>query len=106
MADKLAKDTDFLLVAHHVCENINKCRDQERVFRAGYGDNGIVLVYKADDLNQDIIQDIMKLCLDAYTLHGGKQTISLKFYKETAREEVRWFSGIKPFIYLQMKGEK
>ncbi|MCL1981015.1 MAG: hypothetical protein FWG62_08085 [Proteobacteria bacterium] len=106
LADKLARDTDALLVEHHVCEDINKCKAQERVFRGGYLNNGIVLVYKAGDLSQETIQDIMKLCLDAYVLHDRKQTISLKFFRETVQEEVRWFSGVKPFIHLQLKGEK
>jgi len=48
----------------------------------------------------------MKLCLDAYTLHGGKQVIILHFYRESMKEQVRRFSGVNPFIHLQLKREK
>ena len=106
LAVKLSKDTYALLVEHHVCEDINKCRAQERVFGGGSPDRAGVTVYKAGDLSQETIQDIMELCLNAYVLHGGKQTISLKFFRETMKEEVGWFSGVKPFIHLQLKGEK
>ncbi|MCL1981016.1 MAG: hypothetical protein FWG62_08090 [Proteobacteria bacterium] len=106
LANKLANDTDALFVGHHVCKDINTCQAQRRVHSGGGPDLAIVNVYKAGDLNQEMIQNIMKLCLDAYTLHGGKQTISLSFFKETAEEKVRWFSGVKPFIHLYMKGEK
>ena len=106
LAVELTKNTYILLVKHQVCEDINKCRAQERVFRGGSPDRANVSVYKTNDLSWAAIQDIIKLCLDAYVLHGGKQTITLQFFRETIRERNARFSGIKPFIHLQLKGEK
>ena len=106
LAVGLVKNIDVLLVEHHVCENINKCRSLERVYGGGSPDIAKITVFKADDLDRETIQGIMKLCLDAYVLHGRKQSIILRVYRETREEQVAWFSGVKPFIYLEMKGEQ
>ena len=85
LADELAKNTYALLIKHHVCEDINKCRSQERVFRAGSSRYAVVNVYIAENLNQVVIQDIVNLHLEAYERHERSQTINLNFYRETMK---------------------
>ena len=51
LAVKLAQDTYVLLVEHHVCEDTNECRVQERVFAGGSPDRAGVVVFKAGDLS-------------------------------------------------------
>jgi len=104
LAVAIAKDVDLLLVEHRVCKNINQCQSPLRVSAGGTPNQANVSVYEAGDLSPAIIQGIVMLCLDAYALHATKQTIILKFFRETSKETNAWFSRTNPFIYLELKG--
>ena len=105
LAVTLAKDELYpLLIEHHVCENIHQCRSPRRLSAGGTHNQASFAVYRSGDLSPEAIQDIMKLCLDTYILHAGKQSITLKFFRETSEEVNALFSHIKPFIYLELKG--
>jgi len=107
LAVALARDGLYpLLIEYHVCEDVNQCRSQRRVFAGGTSNQANVGVYKAGDLSPAVIHEIMKQCLEVYTLYARKQTVTLRIYNETAEEVNAFFSRVKPFIYLELKGDE
>lgn len=106
VADDLGKKTLGILVKRGLCGDVNECRKQERAFRGGTPDHAMISIFRASDLDQSTIVEIMQLCVDAYHANGNKVTVELTFYRETRKEKVAWFSGVAPFAHLILKGDE
>jgi len=104
LAVAIANDITPLLMKHNICENIRQCYEQTWKTQGGNSTQAHIRVYKADNFSSAAIQDIVRLCLDAYALHKQKQSITLRFYRENAVKANAWFFRAKPFIYLELKG--
>ena len=103
LSDKIVS----ILIKHNICSDpIRDCRTQERVFG---GETTRIIhptLYRASELNQETISEIIAVCFDAYNEKGHKKTVELTVYKETADQQIRWFSGVEPMIHIIFKGDK
>ena len=93
------------LISEGVCKARNNCGGKEFVFFRGGAPHEIYIsVFRSNDLKPSIISEIIELCAEAYYHHDKKMTVNLKIYTETIKERNAWFSGVRPFINLKMKG--
>lgn len=103
LSDKIVS----ILIKHNVCSDpIRDCRTQERVFG---GETTRIIhptLYRASELDQETIGEIISVCFDTYNQGNRKKTVELTVYKETSRERTRWFSGVEPMIHIIFKAEK
>ena len=95
-----------MLVSEGICNTRNNCSAKELVFHRGTADKIYISVFKSNVLGPSIISEIIKLCTEKYYQHNKKITVNLKVYNETIRERNAWFSGVKPFINLTLKGKE
>ena len=80
---------------------------------SGVPGNYTVWLHRSDEIPQQAILDIVKLCMDFYQQRGRKETFRLLIYRES-REEWRksllfgigYFARIKPFFELNIEGAK
>ena len=80
---------------------------------SGVPGNYTVWLHRSDEIPQQAVLDIVKLCMDFYQQRGRKETFHLVIYRES-REEWRkslflgigYFAGIKPFFEFTLEGAK
>jgi|GEM_PF-1832909 len=96
-----------ILIKHNVCSDpIRDCRTPGRIF-GGETTKGIwPSLYRASELDQEIIGEIIAVCFDTYNERDRKKTVELTVYKETLEQQTRWFSGVEPMIHIEFKAEK
>lgn len=69
-----------------------------------------IYLSQSDDIPQQAVLDIVKLCLDFYEQRGRKERFRIKMYRETQEERrqamtLGLFGGLKPYFELTI-GEK
>ncbi|MBU0483512.1 MAG: hypothetical protein KKB30_03235 [Proteobacteria bacterium] len=105
LAAQLAKETIAILVKQGVCATLPECTSQEWVKMSGTPDLAIIYVFQAESLKSETIGEIINLLLDSYNKNQQRIEIQLNVYK-SKHEYNKIFNRAKPFIYLELKGEK
>lgn len=105
-------------ISHEAIEVLKKHGmpvEHDRVGNYWFSDSYIpgdytIFLNQADEIPQQAVLDIVKLCLDFYEQRGRKERFRIKMYRETQEEErqsrfLGVFGGVKPFFELTI-GEK
>lgn len=96
-----------ILIKHNVCSDpIRDCRTPERIFGVETSKEIDSSLYRASELDQETISEIIAVCFDTYNEKGRKKTVELTVYKETWNQQIKWFSGVEPMIHIIFKAEK
>jgi glutamate racemase len=101
---QLVRESIDILIMHDVCDRATRCKSEERVLRAGTEQTVRLYIYKAVDLSEAAIGDIVRLYAETYEYHNKKKTIIAKFYKEPHRTGL--FKQPTPYISILFQGEK
>ena len=104
LAAQLAKETEAILVKRGACASLLDCNRQERVTWAGSPDSFSISIFQASSLGNETVGEIVVLILKSYESNRQVTEARLKLYKETIQQRNKLFSGIKPFLYLELKG--
>lgn len=80
---------------------------------SGVPGNYTLWLYRSDEIPQEAVLDIVKLCVDSYHQRGRKETFHLAIYRESKEEwrkslflGIGYFAGIRPFFELSLEGAK
>lgn len=88
-------------------------RDQPWFAISGIPGSYTIWLYRSDEIHQQAVLDIVKLCMDFYEQRGRKESFRIVMYRESADEwRKSLFLGIgdlttmKPFFELTIKGRE
>ena len=80
---------------------------------SGVPGNYSIWLHRSDEIPQQAVLDIVKLCLDFYQQRGRKESFHLLIYRESKEEwrkslflGIGYFAGIKPSFVLTLEGAK
>jgi len=106
---QLIKETDKVLIKHGICsDSLNNvdCQQYRLQYRGSSGDYALLHFYQLEKIHQEVIEEIIARCFNAYNQRERKKTVELKFYQETKDQQIKWFFGIEPTIHIIFKEEK
>ena len=75
--------------------------------------NYTIWLHRSDEIPQQAVLDIVKLCMDLYQQRGRKETFRLVIYRESKEQwrkslflGIGYFAGVNPFFELTLQRER
>ena len=107
----IASRTVEILKRHGMAVAID--REDPWVAFSGVPGDYTIWLHRSDEIPQQAVLDIVKLCLDFYNQHSHTQSIHLVLYRQSKDEwrkslflGIGYFAGVKPFFELNLTREK